>query len=214
MGRILARIALVAAICLPVMARAAPVVNLLTDGDFSQVAPFTINGGWENTTTNNAVIPGWTVSPVGNVDVVNNLYWQQVPGTTNSIDMNGWVPGSISQTFATTAGAKYAGSFYLSANPGADGQTTSLAVSAGSYNNTFTFVPTNTSTKMGWQLEGFSFTAGLGSTTTLMFTSLLPSGTAGPTIANVIVSAPEPSMGLMLGTGLVSFFGIRRRFAK
>lgn len=212
MGKILARIALAAAICLPVMARAAPVA--VENGNFiTSPGP----GSFTSYSAPSTAITDWTVSQ-GSVDLIGT-YWQ-APLGGNSVDLDGTSAGAIQGTIDnTTLGQKYLLTFYLAGNPDAQDtqgnpltKTVQVVVGGGSQTFQFTVGPSNNENNMGWKPESMVIT-GTAGTTTISFTSLDPAGNSwGPVIANV--SVPEPSMALMLGSGLLGFFGIRRRFAK
>ncbi len=57
----------------------------------------------------------WTITG-GEVDWISH-YWTAAEGA-NSIDLNGFEPGAISQTIPTTAGNTYVVAFQLAGNPG------------------------------------------------------------------------------------------------
>ena len=60
-------------------------------------------------------ITGWTVTGT-DIDSLES-YWQNAHGT-KSLDLNGFGPGGIEQTFETKLGATYVVLFSLSGNPG------------------------------------------------------------------------------------------------
>lgn len=136
-------------------------------------------------------ISDWTVKS-GNVDLIGT-YWQQPPGGGYSLDMNGNIPGAISQQFDTTAGVTYAVQFYLAGNPAGGPATKTLDVSATGgplVSVGFTNTSNTSLTSMGWVLEDYTFIAS-GSSTTLTFTSTTTSGSPqwyGPAIGEVSVT--------------------------
>jgi choice-of-anchor C domain-containing protein len=64
----------------------------------------------------------WTVGDVpflgvdGSIDLVRSDYWQAQDGS-QSVDLDGLEPGTISQTIATTPGVGYRVGFWLTQNP-------------------------------------------------------------------------------------------------
>lgn len=102
------------------------VVNLLINGSFEE--PYLTQAeyphGWRNYTVGQS-FPGWTVGK-GSVDVVS--YGWELPPTLGveawepaegyqSLDLNGFVPGSIYQDITTQGGNRYRLRFALSGNP-------------------------------------------------------------------------------------------------
>lgn len=206
--------------------------NLLTNGSFEMgvdppvTPPFARVLPGDTTT-----LTGWSVGGAGGVDWVQSGYWQASDGDY-SLDLNALDSGSISQTFATTAGNTYSVSYDLSLNPdtnpsfptdrGALVTATNTADNAvlGSLAHSFTFNSVgSTFANMNWTPYGFTFTA-TGSETTLTFAST--NGEAGGiALDNVSVLGdnidpnpiPAPA-GLLLGVigvGLAARF--RRRTA-
>ena len=175
--------------------------NLIINGDFETFSGL-FTGDYSVVTTSSGTLASWTVGGTS-IDVIRNQY-----GVINghSIDMLGSPgPGSLSQTFNTTAGGLYSLSFDLSRN-GNDGPT--MSVSVGNLNQTFTGT-TPTFSHFSQQ-----FTAGIGSSTTLLFSSANIIANGGAVLDNVSVSAvPEPSTyALMLGgLGLMGFMARRRK---
>ncbi len=154
-------------------------------------------------------IPDWNVTK-GNVDWIGS-YWQAPPawpGQTsapaNSIDLNGFTTGAISQTFNTTLNSTHVVQFYLSGNPDPNSICDSMGLSdcyslanktgtvgaAGTAAQEFAFDTSlhgNTRDAMGWvQASAYSFVAS-STSTTLTFTSTT-SGAFGPVIGNVTVT--------------------------
>jgi choice-of-anchor C domain-containing protein len=211
MKRRLLTIAAATSICLCSSANAALFQNGSFELGIVDVGPFTtLNAG------DNASITGWTVG-TGNIDYIGT-YWTSADGT-RSLDLNGLVPGSISQTFDVTPGQAYQVTFDLAGNPAGGPTAKTLTTSA---NATIVLSSFDTTGKdlsnMGWTPVSFNFTA-TGSTETLTFLSTTAgySGNStyptafGPALDNVSVTAvPEPSTWAMmilgfLGVGLASY---------
>jgi choice-of-anchor C domain-containing protein len=101
---------------------ATPADNLILNGSFESPAvapcsdPYNCSGeGFEDITPSNGpVIPGWTVGGDG-IDL-NNNHWQAEDGS-QSVDLAGDAPGSVSQTVATVAGQTYTLSWWMAGNP-------------------------------------------------------------------------------------------------
>lgn len=161
------------------------------------------NGSFENGMT------GWTAS---NTDRVSG--WQASAGSW-SVDLNGFVPGSVAQAFTTTPGKEYTVTFDLAGNPGSPQNVKKLQVTAAGASVNYEFDTTGKSgTAMGWREESFTFTAS-SNTTTLTFTSLHsdPNYTTanwqnhaqGPAVDNVrVFEVPLPATITL--TGLVRDF--------
>jgi choice-of-anchor C domain-containing protein len=93
--------------------RALP-ANLLVNGGFEE-PPVPEGSDFVTVTLESSdQIPGWSVG--GSVDVVKGT-WQPSEGD-QSLDLNGFAPGLISQSFATTPGARYRLSFAYADTPG------------------------------------------------------------------------------------------------
>jgi len=205
--------------------------NLLTNGSFEIGAP--INGCVAGTTS----LPGWSVT-TGNIDILASpscALGAAADGVA-FIDLTGSYgagAGTISQSFATTAGASYTLSFYFGANPdwqypsmvgggyANDGPTKSLDVliDGAQLGSTYSIDTTGQAwSDPAWHLETTSFVAA-GSTTQLTFESLNgANGTVyGPLLdgVSVVASVPEPgTVTLLLGGLLVlGLKAARRRVA-
>jgi len=163
--------------------------NIIKNGSFEQV-PHT-DFWWNTLQAGSRLIstwmPHWQVTQ-GTVDLVTTSLNAASNGQV-SIDLNGWSPGGIAQTFDTQAGKEYMVSFDLSANPyvpsgerlpvilRAAGQSTQLqAIASGS--------------SMQYTRQSWQFTAN-GEKTELEFISPQPSSygfNAGPQLDNVSVA--------------------------
>ncbi|SDJ65160.1 MULTISPECIES: choice-of-anchor C family PEP-CTERM protein [Bradyrhizobium] len=189
----------------------------------AQASPFT-NGSFETGSAPGSFITldggdatsitGWTVGGGSNaVDYIGS-YWKASDGT-RSLDLNGLVPGSISQTFDVISGQTYRVSFDLAGNPAGGPQFKTLDSTANLtlYSPPPFDVNGNSLSNMGWLNYSFLFTA-TSSSETLTFTSTTSgySGNSsyptafGPALDNVSVTAvPEPSTWAMM---ILGFFGI------
>jgi len=76
--------------------------------------PATAPGASDTFSAGSTAMAPWVIVS-GSVDVVNTGYWPSFAGQ-NSIDLAGVSPGTISQTFATTAGTQYELSFRYANN--------------------------------------------------------------------------------------------------
>ena len=195
--------------------------NLITNGGF-EVG--TVAGSFSTLNAGSTDLTDWIIGS-GSIDYINT-YWQDAgSGSGRSIDLNGLVPGSISQTFATTAGVLYEVSFSLSGNP--DNSHTpaikALRVSltgASSASQDFTYDttnPVNSSGNMGWLTKSFTFLGGAG-LTTLTFLSLTTDPVSlpafGPALDEVSVNAvPVPAAVWLLGSALLGVGLIARKRA-
>ncbi|HUF50765.1 MAG TPA: DUF642 domain-containing protein [Longimicrobiales bacterium] len=143
---------------------------------------------------------GWTFpgSPGQFIDI--GAFWATTDGT-NSVDLNGFFAGYISQDIATVPGTAYTVLFDLAGNPGSPQNLKKLEVSAAGASANYEFDTTGktggTVASMGWRAESFTFTA-TGTTTTLAFTSLHtppthPDRAQGPAVDNVRVVFDAPN---------------------
>ncbi|MBM3524811.1 MAG: choice-of-anchor C family protein, partial [Alphaproteobacteria bacterium] len=140
--------------------------NLIVNGSFENGSPQPPGGGFSTLVTGNTAMTGWSIT-AGDIDW-SNLYWQASDGT-HSVDMNGNNPGTISQSFATVAGALYRLTFDLAGNPDNFDGIKDLQVSAGDTTSSFSFDTTSTSRPaMGWVGEELFFHA-TSALTTLTF---------------------------------------------
>jgi choice-of-anchor C domain-containing protein len=156
-------------------------------------------------------ITGWTVG-AGSIDYIGT-YWTASDGN-RSLDLNGLVPGSISQLVTgLNAGSIYKVSFDLAGNPAAGPAIKTIdAFIQSSHPYSFDTSTTNLG-NMGWITESFTFKAtGTSALLSFMSTTNGFSGNGdfptafGPAIDNVTISAvPELSTWAMM---LLGFAGI------
>jgi len=178
---------------------------ILVDGNFDNppvLNPFqTMFGGgaFGGPTSNAWTILGHSIDEIG-------TYWQNPVAGGGSIDLDGELPGGISQS-VNLGGGTYQLSFFLSGNPDGGDPTKSLAVSIGDVSNQlFTYTTgTNTRGDMQYVLETVTFHAGAG-TNVLSFLSQDVASSYGAVIGGIsIVPMPEPATWAML---ILGFGGI------
>lgn len=161
---------------------------LIADGGFDSpaaTAPVTLYRKGQH-------IGAWTVV-ANSIDVHRSDYEQPADGS-QSIDLNGDLPGptngAVAQTFATASGGHYVVSFHLAGNVTCQTPTVkTMEVQVGRVKRRFSFDTTGHSpSDMGWRLETVRFTAP-GDRTTLRFTSTTdPTSVCGPEIDGVKVT--------------------------
>ncbi|MDT9685886.1 choice-of-anchor C family protein [Streptomyces sp. TRM76323] len=127
----------------------------------------------------------WRVTS-GAVDLIGAGFWQAAEGD-QSVDLNATQPGTVSQTFTTTAGKKYTVTYSLAANPaGGPAVKTGRVLVDGQNFQDFSFDSTGkTRAAMGYVTRQVTFVAN-GPTTTLGFASTVP-GAYGPVVDDVRV---------------------------
>ncbi len=193
-------------------ARSASAQNLLSNGSFE-------NPALSSTTQFTTILAGgtigaWTVG-AGGVDLIRT-YWTPYSGS-QSIDLNGNSPGSISQTIATTAGGRYTLTFALAGNPdNASNKVLNILFGSQNLGNaTFIYNASQNTTNMGWTLVTFANLIATGSSTTLTLSGV-NAGAWGAAIDDVVLTQnvlPEPSTVVLLLTGLLGTMVIIRRRA-
>nr|WP_221522637.1 choice-of-anchor C family protein [Kitasatospora kifunensis] len=129
----------------------------------------------------------WQVTS-GTVDLIGAGFWQAAEGD-QSVDLNGSGPGTIAQSFTTTAGTAYRVSYDLAGNPqlGPSVKTGKALIDGQDFQDFSFDITGKSSTDMGYVGRAFTFVA-TGSSTTLAFTATSP-GAAGPVLDNVQVQA-------------------------
>jgi choice-of-anchor C domain-containing protein len=151
-------------------------------------------GGFVTLGAGNTSLTGWTIT-TGSVDWVDVSYWQPQAGT-KSVDLNGEVPGGVSQTLATTIGNTYVVEFFLSGNPEGPPTLKALTVAAtGAAPAMFSYdtaISGTTNDEMQWSPRGYSFVA-TSNATTLAFTSNTIDSPFGPAIDTVVVTETMPT---------------------
>jgi len=130
-------------------------------------------------------IPGWTVG--GNsVDVTSTSYWEADQGT-QSLDLAGSAPGSVTQTVATTPGATYTLSWALAGNTNCGASVKTMDVG---WNGTVVDAPTfdttgHSNSSMGYVDEQVTVTA-TGPSSQITFADATAGDTlCGPVLDNV-----------------------------
>ncbi|MEP4380245.1 MAG: choice-of-anchor C family protein, partial [Alphaproteobacteria bacterium] len=133
-------------------------------------------------------VTDWSVT-FGDLDRVGTSVWDPSDGSF-SLDLNGFNPAGISQSFATEAGVTYTVTFDMAGNPGQQ-TVKDLRVSADGTSQDYSFDNAadggTSNTNMNWTEKSFTFVA-VDDDTLLDFSSLVPSGAWGPTLDNVRVT--------------------------
>ena len=204
---------------------AAAATELLVNGSFEDIGGATPEG-WGGLTYyagGQMLLPGWTVD-AGSVDLTSTgSFWGPAYDGNWSLDINGWAPGQISQSFATVAGQTYNVSFAFSRNVAGAGNPATAVVSAGG--QTFNVSAANNGAfgsgyHMAWQTGAFSF-VGNGSPTTISLAAT--NGSNGGVFFDKVsvtteglgaTAVPEPAAwALMIGGFGLAGATLRRRRA-
>ena len=170
-------------------------------------AALVTNGSFESGLT------GWTVSANG-VDLLSAPTWEAANGT-NSIDLNAFLPSSISQTLSTVVGGNYLLQFALGGNFSTLGGNRTVNLSVDSATTGYSVTrPSGWSTgNIQWSTISYYFLASAPSTI-LSFTSTSPAA-EGVMLDNISVTelAPVPLPGALalFGAGLAVLGFTRRR---
>jgi hypothetical protein len=214
---------------LPTVAAGAA-TNIVADGNFatpalaSSYTEFCATVTGTSCPTVNPVFGSWTVTSAS-VDLASAALLAPPagdPAGTQSVDMDGFTPGTIAQTLTVTPGGTYTGTIEISANPscGVTTKTMNVLINGAGIAN---YVYPSTESPFGpptWLPETFTFTA-TGSTAVLSFQSTDPAASqcgneitdvtatlvAGTPLLNPLVGAAALVV-LALGGGVVYF---RRR---
>lgn len=131
----------------------------------------------------------WRVT-AGQVDQMHT-YWQSAEGV-QSVDLDGYTQGAISETISVTKGAVYTVQFSYAGNTdsGPSAKNLHVEVDGAKVGPTFSFDITGHSrASMGWTRGQVSFTAAA-SSVTLGFVSDTP-GAYGPALDAVTVTGPS-----------------------
>ncbi len=190
----------------------------------AQAAELIVNGGFEAPVIgannfSNYVAPGtlngesgWTVV-TGDVDIVRNLFGGGSAFEGEQfLDLWGYNPGVIAQSFATVIGAQYNLTFAYSHNSFGGLASASALFAAGDLVGSVTHATGNGS-NLDWQIFTGGFTA-TDTTTTLTFVNTDGGNNAGILLDGISVAAvPEPATwGMMiLGVGVIGTIMRRRR---
>ena len=172
---------------LQVVSKAPPSVTAPSVSGVGTSSP-SVNSVSLNNASFEAGYTGWTIA---SVDI--GALWFTTDGT-KSVDLNGFHPGYVSQSFSTIPGVQYTVQFDLAGNPGYPQGVKTLVVSAAGTQGNYSFDTHGKSvTNMGWTTQTFSFTA-TNTTTTLTFQStyvgngFFPDAAQGPALDNVRVT--------------------------
>ena len=115
-----------AALCGGVYAASADSTGAFVNGDFESPV---IGQAWQNLTGTD--LPGWNIT--GDVDLVSWPSFAAHGDSGQALDLNGYHPGSISQSFNVISGATYELSYWINANPQNGGDASNPDPSARSY---------------------------------------------------------------------------------
>jgi hypothetical protein len=217
--------ATISAIAIASAAGAASAAELLVNGGFEDIGAGAVPESWGGLTyypdgthvaPTGIKLPGWTVQS-GSVDLAwTTSAWGPAASGTFSMDLDGWNPGTITQSFDDVAGQTYTVSFDYSRNPANAAQDVSALVSVGGANTTVDAPNGGFGGEfaMTWLSGGFTFVGAGHDTITLA--SLDPQDSnAGVFFDNVSVSGPavpEPaSWALMIGGFGMAGAMLRRR---
>jgi hypothetical protein len=188
---------------------------IVTNGSFEDITNFVPDGNDTMSLGPGSIaMPGWTVingilawigptNPFNGLTAQNGGYFLDLTGYHDGIPY-----GGVTQSIATTAGGKYALTFYLGSSA-QYGVPDSIFASAGSASGTFT--STDPTSNNAWQLETLLFTATGPST---LISLVGNSGDQYIGLDNVSVApVPEPSTWAMMILGFlgVGFVAYRRR---
>jgi choice-of-anchor C domain-containing protein len=190
--------------------------NLIINGDFSAPDAATLpnNGSvYKFIYAGDPSLTGWTVTN-GSVETdltVPTFGAPTASGNPQNLDLDGNSAGTITQSFATTAGQTYSLAFNYSDNPYGPGAAATVSVTGSSLTP---FVITHSDAAYGsldWQHVQETFVATSSSATLTFASNDAPSNTTGILLDNVSVAGvPEPSSIVLLGVGGVGLALIAR----
>lgn len=187
--RVLATVLLLAFTCHGVPAHA----QLLVNGNFENGPAIPPTSPLLAVAPGGTALTGWSVV-VGAVNIVTDNYWVPLSGTRSLVLSNASGAGGIEQSIATSAGATYRLTFWMSGEPFSSPTLKHMRVNAGPVQQDFTFDNTPAwHWDMAWQQHTLDFTAS-GAATAVRFTSLDASAW-GPAIDSAkveLISASVP----------------------
>jgi choice-of-anchor C domain-containing protein len=180
--------------------------NIVQNSNFA--APVAPSASYIDFAGGSTSITGWTVG--GNsVDINADNSFNVPPGdptSTQTIDLSGYNPGSVSQVLTTVPGETYTGSIMLSANVNAGPVVKTGTLTVGSTTVPLSFDGTGmTMTTLTWDTVPFSFTAT--STSTTLTIASTTAGDAGPLVTDVIVDPPT-TVGTPMANPFVAAGGV------
>ena len=186
--------------------------TVFTDGDFSDpaVGAYASFGAGQASSS----FGPWNVTS-GNVDLIGS-YWSSATLGGGSVDLDGFEPGTIQQSFSTNAGS-YVLKFFLSGNPDGGPSTKNLNVSIGNASQDYSFTTgANYHSGMAYTPETLTFQS-TGSNL-LTFASLDGlSSSAGAVISGISISpvsvstVPLPAALPLFGAALLGLAGFAKR---
>jgi len=159
-------------------------VDLLGNGSFEQGPAIAQINPIYSVPPGNTALTGWTVTG-GAISIVTDNYWAPFSGH-RSIALSNTGPGSVEQSFASSPGAVYRLTFWLSGEPFSSPTIKHLRVDAGSTTQDLTYDITEAwHWDMAWTQHTLDFAAP-GSSTTLRFSSM-DASQWGPALDSVTV---------------------------
>ncbi len=169
--------------------------NLIVNGDFED-PPIPDRATGFQTYYPGQSLPGWTVAG-DSIDVVSDdrsswVSWNAASGH-QSVDLNGYGKGSISQDLTTVPGQSYDLSFAMAANPSNSPWVVTMEfLWHGEVVDTISFY-THYGRDPGWVYLNYVLTAATDSAR-LTFGSLVNDGTAGAAIDDIVLTAIPPTV--------------------
>lgn len=144
--------------------------QLLVNGNFEQGPVIPLVNPIFAVASGNTALTGWTVVG-GAIGIITDNYWEPLSGQ-RSVELSSTGPGEIEQAFATSSGASYRVTFWLTGEPFSSPTLKHLRVTAGSATQDYAYDITPAwHWDMHWAQHQFEFTANSASTT-LRFASL------------------------------------------